>query len=231
MRLHSCAFLAGAVTLQAARKKRRGSDRESSRWSLDASASSSTWRMTNDDDLWGKRHSAPTRRCEKEIQGLEPAEEPSPVASFLDKELKTYFQNKADRALFLKAIGAEGLAACHHLKLHVLYLSLWREMSCVKESIKELLHAIRDGWMPVPEVAGEDCTKIMSAMTWMGRTAAKRMVKQIASDLDAWHDGVSFLAHLRLACFLYLSSCILGNFCGPRCQACVPRPFPESGGD
>ena len=64
-------------------------------------------------------------------------------------------------------------------------------------SVRDLLAAVRDGWQPAAETAGQSAADVLKSMTWTGRTAAKRMVKAIYSDMD-WAFRAAFVRHIGL---------------------------------
>ena len=72
-------------------------------------------------------------------------------------------------------------------------------------SIQDFLTAVRDGWLPAPESAGQAAVGQLTNMSWMGRNAVKRYVKHVCTHLVPCPPSVLRLRFLCLRIWSLLS--------------------------
>ena len=51
--------------------------------------------------------------------------------------------------------------------------------------IQTFVQALVDGWQPVADTVGKGAREALTAITWTGRNAAKRMIKDLTKDIVA----------------------------------------------
>ncbi|CAE7788057.1 unnamed protein product, partial [Symbiodinium sp. CCMP2592] len=123
-----------------------------------SSASHNFWEATNDSDMQQdrfKRRDSKSKAIDKIADDM-----PNSVEQYLDSELKTYFSMSSDRTLFLQVLEKDGIA---------------HSCSAAKASIRELLQAVKDGYVPVQDMVGEESKAMLGNMSWVGRQSARRL--------------------------------------------------------
>ena len=151
--------------------------------------------LSRDDDLWTGPFRATQKRGADVLTTLAEGDVKSALGDFLCKDLDTFIPGEGDRGLFLKCLQAEGLAPrsassegfCDFKSSFPGFLYSCGFTVSLQVSIRLFLEAVRDGWSPSDDVAGEERKKVVAAMSWTGRTAVKRLVKHIGVELDSLH--------------------------------------------
>ena len=107
------------------------------------------------------------------------------VQQFLADDIKMFFAQEADRRRFLAVLEKDGLVFTSVVfTLHPCHPGLFCWSVCSQDSIRALLDGLRDGWSL--DALGELSRREAEDMSWTGRQSMRRLIKQIAKDLDSF---------------------------------------------